>query len=398
MPNKLVKEKKHFLVIWPTIRRDWVSTFYKLEDQFRFTFIPSTFPQEPNFADCFECRYWSEFSSVQQLLDEVKPDGVIFMSIESGLSMATNYLAQKRGIRTIILQHGIFTNYKDYRNREKLWRKNSLARETKDSQVQKGFSTLRFLKKSLIGTDRFKLLSIAIYTKLQQKVGPYWAAKHLPLSIKKANQYICYSPFNATIHRETDRVSEHEISYVGSHELMNYLRKEEPLTDKPFYLHIDQALAHNSFGEETVSREAMIGFYQKLNDYCLSQQASLYIKLHPESYKSDWLPKHDNIHYIRHVDNFNQIIQSALGCFGFYSTMVIPAVYWKPTILFKITYSGLQEELGKMGAAQILDFHDFQFSQFSFQKFENPQLIKTYFIQPEGVCDDSLANCLNEPT
>ncbi|GHE68663.1 polysialyltransferase family glycosyltransferase [Roseivirga thermotolerans] len=398
MPNKLVKEKKHFLVIWPTIRRDWVSTFYKLEDQFRFTFIPSTFPQEPNFADCFECRYWSEFSSVQQLLDEVKPDGVIFMSIESGLSMATNYLAQKRGIRTFILQHGIFTNYKDYRNREKLWRKNSLARETKDSQVQKGFSTLRFLKKSLIGTDRFKLLSIAIYTKLQQNVGPYWAAKHLPLSIKKANQYICYSPFNATIHRETDRVSEHEISYVGSHELMNYLKKEEPLTDKPFYLHIDQALAQNSFGEETVSREAMIGFYQKLNDYCLSQQASLYIKLHPESYKSDWLPKHDNIHYIRHVDNFNQIIQSALGCFGFYSTMVIPAVYWKPTILFKITYSGLQEELGKMGAAQILDFHDFQFSQFSFQKFENPQLIKTYFIQPEGVCEDSLANRLNEPT
>ena len=126
MPNKLVKEKKHFLVIWPTIRRDWVSTFYKLEDQFRFTFIPSTFPQEPNFADCFECRYWSEFSSVQQLLDEVKPDGVIFMSIESGLSMATNYLAQKRGIRTIILQHGIFTNYKDYRTREKLWRKFSI--------------------------------------------------------------------------------------------------------------------------------------------------------------------------------------------------------------------------------------------------------------------------------
>ena len=320
------------------------------------------------------------------------------MSIESGLSMATNYLAQKRGIRTIILQHGIFTNYKDYRNREKLWRKNSLARETKDSQAQKGFSTLRFLKKSLIGTDRFKLLSIAIYTKLQQKVGPYWAAKHLPLSIKKANQYICYSPSNATIHRETDRVSEHEISYVGSHELMNYLRKEEPLTDKPFYLHIDQALAQNSFGEETVSREAMIGFYQKLNDYCLTQQSSLYIKLHPESYKSDWLPKHDNIHYIRHVDNFNQIIQSALGCFAFYSTMVIPAVYWKPTILFKITYSGLQEELEKMGAAQILDFHDFQFSQFSFQKFENPQLIKTYFIQPEGVCEDSLANCLNEPT
>jgi hypothetical protein len=71
------------------------------------------------------------------------------------------------------------------------------------------------------------------------------------------------------------------------------------------------------------------------------------------------LPKHENIVYLRKVDNFNLYIQSAIGCFGFYSTMVIPAVYWKPTILFNIFYSGLQEALNDIGHVKILDFYNF---------------------------------------
>lgn len=388
--------KKHFLVIWPTIRKDWVSTFYRLEDRFQFTFIPSTFPQEPNFADRFNCRYWSEFSSVQELLDQIQPDGVIFMSIESGLSIATNYLAQKRGIKTIILQHGIFTNYRDYRVREKLWMKESRAKEARSDHQLKGFSTLSFLKASLKGLERIYLLSIALYTKFQQKYGPYWAAKHLPLKIKRADLYLCYSPFNATIHKETDRIDDNRIKYIGSPELMHYLEAQTDLINEDFYLHVDQALAENSFGEETVSKEKIIEFYSRLSEYCLTQDSKLYIKLHPESYNSDWLPRNENIVYLRHVDNFNRVVQSSKGCFGFYSTMIIPAVYWKPTILFRIQYSALQEEIEKIGAAQVLNFWDFNSSDFKFHESNLKDQIKEQFIQPKGVRENSLAEILSE--
>lgn len=391
-----MKDKKHFLVIWPTIRKDWVSTFYRLEDQFQFTFIPSTFPQEPNFAERFDCRYWSEFNSVQDVLNEIQPDGIIFMSIESGLSIATNYLAQKRGIRTIILQHGIFTNYKDYRVREKLWRKESRAKEARSVHQAKGFSSLKFLKASLSGIDRIHLFSIALFTKIQQKLGPYWAAKHIPLKIKRADLYLCYSPFNATIHRETDRISEQQIRYIGSPELMSYLEPQSDLINEPFYLHIDQALAENSFGEETLSKEVMQEFYLKLNSFCRKREAKLYVKLHPESYNSTWLPQDENIVYLRHCDNFNQIIQSAIGCFGFYSTMIIPVIYWKPTILFRIQYSGLQEEIKKLGNTQVLDFWAFDTDEFEFRVIENRGKIKKHFILPEGVSENSLAEILSE--
>lgn len=384
--------KKHFLVIWPTSRKDWVSTFFELKAHFQLTFIPSTFKEEGNFAHSFDCRYWSEFNSVSEVLDELQPDKIIFMSIESGLSIVLNFLAQKRGIETIILQHGIFTNYKDYRTREKLWRKNSRAKESKEIQREKGFSTLQFLKNSIQGLDKLKLLPIALYTMLQQKVGPYWVSRYLPLKIKRANTYLCYSSFNATIHRETDRITEEDIVYIGSPELMQYLGEEAPLMERPYYLHMDQALAENSFGEETMDKAIMINFYLKLNDFCLENSSSLFIKLHPESYGSSWLPKHENIHYLRHVDNLNQVIQSASGCFGFYSTMVIPAVYWKPTILFKIQYSGLQEQLVDLGAVQILDFWNFRPSDFKFERYNKPELIRSQFIQPDGTDRYSLVN------
>ena len=388
--------KKHYLLVWPTIRKDWIKVFDDLKDDFEFTFLPSTFPKDPNYANEFACRYWSEFNSAQDILKELKPDGIIFMSIESGLSMALNIVAQRKGINTFILQHGIFTNYRDYRTREKLWRKKEVAQSVKQERSEKSFSTFTFIRNSLNGVGQFKLLWIAIYTKLQQRNGPYWTAKHLPLKLKRANWYLCFSPYNATIHKETDRIGEERLKYIGSPELIPFLQVEHDLIEEDFYLHIDQALAENSFGEETVSKEKMIDFYLKLNQFCLSKGSKLYIKLHPESYNSDWLPKHENITYLKQVENFNRVIQSAQGCFGFYSTMIIPAVYWKPTVLFKIQYSGLQEAIGQLNGASILDFWSFRIEDIEFTDYEvEKPNIKRQFILPDGVDDNALRNTLD---
>lgn len=389
--------KKHFLVIWPTKRKDWVSTFHQLSDDFNFIFISSTFAEEPNFANDFECRYWSEFDSAIDVLDDLRPDGIIFMSIETGLTMTLNYLAKKRGLKTYILQHGIFTNYKDYRTREKLWRKETMAKTLKGRQLAKGFNTFHFLRKSLSGFERVHLPLMALYTKLQLTIGPNWVARYLPLGIKRADEYLCYSPYNATIHKETDRVSEDQIKYVGSPELDLYLKREVELLDDRFYLHIDQALAENSFGEETVSKNEMTNFYLKLNEFCKRQKALLYIKLHPESYHSNWLPIDKNIVYLKQLENFNLYIQSSIGCFGFYSTMVIPALYWKKTILFNIQYSGLQEVVKSLKLATVLNFWTFESEDITFSgvdDFDRDALIETFFYSNDGGSIGRIKNAL----
>lgn len=390
--------KKHFLVIWPASRKDWIKVFEDLKGDFQFTFLPGSFPTDPNYASHFNCRYWSEFNSAQELIKEIQPDGIIFMSIESGLSMALNHIAKKEGVKTYLLQHGIFTNYRDYRKRERLWRKKELAKSVKREQFTRTFSSFTFIRRSLKGLDQWKLLLIALYTQLQQHIGPYWVAKHLPLKLKRAEHYLCFSPYNATIHKETDRITEDQITYIGSPELFHYLSEEKELIEDEFYLHIDQALAENSLGEETLSKDQMMEFYLKLNDFCLSKNAKLYIKLHPESYQSEWLPQHANIRYLKQVDNFNRTIQSTKGCFGFYSTMIIPAVYWKPTILFKIHYSGLQEKLEDLGVVKVYDFFDFDASNLYFNDHEDSMrqtLADTFNLQVQNNTINRLAASLS---
>ena len=133
--------------------------------------------------------------------------------------------------------------------------KKELAQAIKHEQSEKTFSSFKFIRNSLNGTNSIKLLWIAFYTRLQHKRGPYWVSKYLPLRLKRANFYLCFSPYNATIHIETDRITNDQINYIGSPELIPYLKEEEQLDEEDYYLQIDQALAENSFGEETVSKE-----------------------------------------------------------------------------------------------------------------------------------------------
>jgi len=367
-----------------------VQVFHELKSEFDFVFLPGVSSSEPDYSMDIPSRYWSEFEDASILLDDINPNAIVFMSIDSGLSMVLNHVAQKRGLTTFILQHGIYTNYRDYRIREKLWQKSHRATKIQSSIHAIGFSSKTFAFNSLKGVAKLNIIAIALFSQFQKRVGPYWASKHLPLKIKKASKYLCFSPYNAIIHKELDRVSENDLAYVGSSELMQYLKKEEPLDDD-YYLHIDQALAENSLGEETVSREEMVEFYLKLNTYCLTNKAKLYIKLHPESYSSDWLPKDENIIYIRNTNKLNAYIQSAKGCFGFYSTMVIPAAYWGNLVLFNIFYSGLQEALDKYPNVTTLDFRGFDSKEIVFTKESGPLVnIKEEFIQPIGVSLASL--------
>lgn len=391
---------KKILVVWPTHREDWIFPFEELSEDFEFVFLSGIAEDsnQQNYVSGFaKTVYWSSYRSAQEIISDIEPFKIIFMSVDSGLNIVLNIVAKDRGITTYLLQHGIYTNYKDYRIREKLWKKNEVA--SKNSLVKQvaGFSSFNFIKNSLKGWQKLYLIPIALFIKTSQIKGPYWAAKHFSFEGKRPTTYICFSPYNAIIHEELDRIEKKRIEYIGSPELAKYLERESDVIGEDFYLHIDQAFAENSFGEETVSKESMIQFYLKLNSFCLQQKAKLYIKLHPETYHSQWLPEHENIVYLRKVNNFNRYIQSAQGCFGFYSTMVIPAIYWKPTILFNIFYSGLQEALKDIDQVKILPFFEFLEDDLIFpgQHSEKDKLIKRFLYSKEPIALKLLAKILN---
>lgn len=357
----IIQGKPILLAVWPVRRKDWVAPFRELTHHFHIIFLAGVAQndQAPNeVTDFAETRYWSEFADVNELLRQLQPQAIVFMSVDSGLSTTLNYLARRQGIRTFLLQHGVYTTYRDYRLREKRWKKADHAGKLDQQKAAAGFSTVRFIKASLTPMQNWLIAYLALYQFAVRKKGPYWASKWCFLPVKRPDTYLCFSRWNSTIHRQTDRVGEDRIRYIGSPELAGYLEAipEDQKIQERFYLHLDQALAENSLGEEIRTKEDMKAFYLRLNAWCKARQAKLYIKLHPESYPSTWLPKDENILYLRHTSDLNRYIQSALGCFGFYSTMVIPAIYWKPTVLFKVTESALQLRLKGMQAVGLLPF------------------------------------------
>lgn len=392
--------KKHILVVWPVVREDWVEVFRQLSDNFRFTFLAGIFPDndKPNYVQGFaRCVYWSQFSSCVDIIARLNPDKVIFMTIDTGLAIVLNYTLKQNKIPTYILQHGIYTNYKDYRIREKMWRKKRIQKSVQIHKKEIGFSTLRFIHNSIKIPQKWIFIPLFIFLFAQRRKGAYWASKYMTFRAKKPDYYICYSSYNATIHKELDKIKDDRIIYVGSPELDLYLEPKNKVAQEPYYLHIDQSFAENSFGEETVSKSEMIKFYHKLNAFCKRQKARLYIKLHPESYNSTWLPNDENIKYLRRTPNFNEVIQSAKGCFGFYSTMIVPAAYWSNIILFRLFYSGLQEKLVKLNSVSILDFWTFKDSDILFkERFEiSPDLIADFFYSSDGKSLERIMNVLN---
>src|SRR5437867_3314066 len=107
---------KRILINWYYDRYDLTKHLLELSEQAQLVFIgkhsrPSVNEQEKFKESNISIVYWSDFHSPYQLLDEVKPDLVIFHDIEAFNQIALNIAAKNRNIRTYVLQHGFRGDY-----------------------------------------------------------------------------------------------------------------------------------------------------------------------------------------------------------------------------------------------------------------------------------------------
>jgi hypothetical protein len=169
------------------------------------------------------------------------------------------------------------------------------------------------------------------------------------------DRYITYSEATSEFHRQLDAASSSSIIPVGIPEFDPIFRlladsKEE---SRKNVLLIDSPNAENRYGVTTTSVEKKVRF---LNDLCLRLEQRGYpliVKLHPETYGATWLPSPENITYVRDHD-VGPLIQEAHACLGFDSTLVIPAIIARPTMLFELYESNLTTNAGEFGVATVV--------------------------------------------
>ena len=101
------------LVNWDYKRTDLMKQFDILKQDIEFVFIyKNSEPQEgKEFLYGQNVLYWNNFNSPYQLLNEAKPDKIIFHDIESFLQVSLNIAAQNKGIQTLVFEHGLRGDY-----------------------------------------------------------------------------------------------------------------------------------------------------------------------------------------------------------------------------------------------------------------------------------------------
>jgi hypothetical protein len=394
------------LLCWGYHRAGWIEPFERLKGRFRFTYLFFRSKGEEQLRLTDEpVIYWGDYADAYEILDAVRPDKAVFMSLMSGYPIALNLAAQQRAIPTYILQHGIFQSYAEYRASEVVSASQRNERRKAGERVFPAKSTsLGFLARTLRPHHLLVLPQMVLFFLLLKWKGHTFASRYARFRQRMPTGYICFTERNATIHRELDRASDEQIHVIGIPEYDKFFlsgsnAEVEEWKQPRYYLLIDQPLAENSWETALVSREEMIRFYRKLSIYCKSDGARLKVKLHPESYHCDWLPEDDNIEWVEDTDLVS-LIRASKACFGMFSSLLLPAAAFKPLCLFEVAPSSLVNDLAQRGLAVVLDFFNFEPQDIRFVSTERTETIRSryvedYFFKSDGQSVERLESVLS---
>jgi len=143
-----------------------------------------------------------------------------------------------------------------------------------------------------------------------------------------------------------------------------------------------------------------------LNDLSLRLEQRGYpliVKLHPETYGATWLPSSGNVKYVRDHD-IGPLIQEAHACLGFDSTLVIPAIIARPTMLFELCATNLTTNAREFEVAIVvrgLECSNEQLSALLDAKERSAEQLEKFTQcfahSADGNATKRLANALREP-
>jgi len=92
-----------------------VAPFEELNHEFDFHYLFHLSKAEEGCSHTNRPRhYWNDFDTAQEVIGEIKPDRIIFMSLSGLRPIALNMAARRRAIPTFILQHGYFQSLENY--------------------------------------------------------------------------------------------------------------------------------------------------------------------------------------------------------------------------------------------------------------------------------------------
>jgi len=361
------KDRPVILLCFGYHRKGWIQIFEGLNAYFEFHYLYYVYPSQEgvSFTNCPK-HYWVDYKNAQDLLDKIRPQKVIMMDTGSLLCLATLFCCRSRKIPTFVMQHGLFHDLETNLGIDKKMAQNSVQQKKVIDPFNTRKHTSSFFIKSLRVKDFFNFFRVVKWQLNRRKMFDLEAAQLNRHPYQQADFYIVYTKFNGYYFTELNGVPESKMLEIGVPEFDPFFNNSVTKTpETPYNLIIDSALTYSEELQTNglVSQESFNAFIKQVNEISLRDGRRLYVKLHPYSYGNKKLCKDDNIVYFEDTDVVSLIL-NASAVIGFDSTLMIPAVYYKPTAIFFLdTHNYLATVFQKNNLGTVLNYYDFDIEE-----------------------------------
>ena len=336
------------LFCWGYHREGWIRAFESLRHdlEVHYLFYRSRDEEESPKTDAPK-HYWFDHRSAASVLDAVRPDRIVFMALDGAWAIALNVAARRRGVPTLIIQHGHVELGVD---QAKVGLKDAMAG---GSQRR----ALSFLVRSLGASPR-ELTEPLRFLYTARRYGAGTAALRYPFEARLPDYYVMFSPESARARQELDGVDLARMTCIGVPEYDDIFTRVSPGNPTSgSLLLLDSPNAENRWNSITTTKEEKARFLALLDASAAQLALPLRVKLHPETYSANWLPELPNTTYVEDGDIAAELEASAL-CVGFDSMLMVPAVWLRPTILIRLRPFRMVDVARHLGAALVVDTFD----------------------------------------
>lgn len=388
--------KKKGLLIWFEMDRrpELLQLFINASDEIEFIHL---FYRKRGERLCdlspFEMIYWFDYKNPYQIIKKYKPDFIVGTT-EGLLAISLIVAAKEMHIPYYGVQHG-FTPEKILSLHRKIQRRSIFSA----SVLKTYFYTTRFYFSSLRKKNVRLILQYFKVLFSFYRMNPLNAVyKHNKYYWIKPNYYVCFSEHSSRHYEKLYDLNATRFKFLGIpcfDEFFKEISVYVPANDAEKYY----VLVDTSFEEykKLITQEQIQRCYKVLSEYCKLNNARLYIKLHPWSYKHSHYVNDETISFIKNIsmNELGKLIAGSDGCFGFYSTLTMPIAFTKPTI--QIKYDDVFEPtLADNHITPVVDFYTFQLTDIVFYPFTNSkeELRKKFLFATDGKSTERLKQIL----
>lgn len=376
--------KTRVLLNWDTTRKDLMEPFIQLKDELDIIVIWGNPSEDEKNNHPFRQIRFIDYSTPYALLDDIKPDRILFFNVNNFPQVALNCAARNRGIATYTMHHGI--HHADFLeiNREKV-----RLGGHKAGRLLSNFKTFQFYFGALRWRNRSEYFSFIKFAWYRQRMERTLACERCVFPSRLPDWYIDLSPHNAIIAKKIDRLyDDKRFIYIGHpffDQILNQLNalsaERSPVSTPPYWLLIDFPNNDHVLQFKLMTAEGKRTFYKRLSALAKSVGCRLKIKLHPFGYESPHNYTDENIDLIRDGD-IASLIYHAEKCFSFFSTLIIPIIYHKKScFIFHIGQDRqLQDDLVRLGVGIRLEALSFTEADITTNQPELPEEIYREFV------------------